>query len=45
MIEVIVILAVLYGVFHLGHAHASYRHGRAYGRRGVDLYWSSLRGP
>jgi hypothetical protein len=30
---------------HAGHAHANYRHGRAHGKRGVNLIWSSARGP
>ncbi len=39
-------MAVLaYLAFHAGHAHANYRHGRARGRRGINLYWSSVRGP
>jgi hypothetical protein len=45
MLTVIIVIAVAYGLFHLGHAHANYRHGRARGRRGVNLYWSSVRGP
>ena len=45
MITVIVLVVVGYALFHLGHSHANYRHGRAHGRRGVDLYWSSVRGP
>jgi len=31
--------------FHAGHAHSNYRHGRARGKRGINLYWSSVRGP
>lgn len=42
---IIGILAGLYLAFHGGHAHANYRHGRARGHRGVNLYWSSARGP
>ncbi len=39
-----IILAVLACLaFHAGHAHASYRHGR--GHRGINLYWSTVRGP
>jgi hypothetical protein len=40
----IVIVALFVG-HHAGHAHANLRHGRAHGKRGVNLYWSSLRGP
>jgi len=45
VIIAIVIIAVAYLFFHVGHSHANYRHGRAHGRRGVNLYWSSIRGP
>ena len=45
IITVIVIAVVLYLAFHAGHAHANYRHGRARGHRGINLYWSSARGP
>lgn len=46
MFVAIVIAAVLvYLAFHAGHAHSNYRHGRAHGKRGVSLYWSSARGP
>jgi hypothetical protein len=45
VLTIVVLLAVIYGAFHLGHAHANYRHGRAHGHRGVNLYWSSARGP
>ena len=46
MITVVAVVAVLvYLAFHAGHSHANYRHGRARGRRGIDLYWSSARGP
>lgn len=45
MTAVIIVIIVGYGLFHLGHAHANYRHGRAQGRRGVNLYWSSVGGP
>jgi hypothetical protein len=41
---IIAIVAVLVG-HHFGHAHANYRHGRAHGHRGVNLFWSSARGP
>ncbi len=37
--------ALIYLAFHAGHAHANYRHGRACGHRGINLYWSSARGP
>lgn len=42
---IIVAVVVAYLAFHGGHSHANYRHGRAHGRRGVDLFWSSARGP
>jgi hypothetical protein len=42
---ILIILALVYLAFHVGHMHSNYRHGRAHGRRGVDLYWSSVRGP
>lgn len=43
---VIVLAAVAYLAFHLGHGHANYRHHRAHGRRGVSVYWNSaMRGP
>ena len=42
---IIGIVIGLYVAFHGGHAHANYRHGRARGHRGVNLYWSSVRGP
>jgi hypothetical protein len=46
MIVLIVIVAVALLVgHHAGHAHSNYRHGRAHGRRGVNLFWSSARGP
>jgi hypothetical protein len=45
MIELIVIAVVVYLAFHLGHAHANCRHGRARGKRGVNLFWSTARGP
>ena len=40
---IIVAVVVAYLAFHGGHSHANYRHGRAHGRRGVDLFWSSAR--
>ena len=43
-IIVAVVVALLAG-HHTGHSHANYRHGRAHGKRGVDLFWSSSRGP
>jgi hypothetical protein len=45
MIAIIVIVAVAYLAFHGGHSHANYRHGRAHGRRGIHLFWSSIGGP
>jgi len=42
---VIIVLTIAYLAFHGGHAHANYRHGRARGKRGVNLFWSSARGP
>jgi hypothetical protein len=44
LVVVIVIAALVIG-HHGGHAHANYRNGRAHGKRGVDLFWSSARGP
>ncbi len=43
VIIVAVVVAIL--AHHAGHAHANYRHGRAHGKRGVNLFWSSARGP
>ena len=43
MITIAIIAVVIYLAFHLGHAHANYRHGRAHGNRGVNLFWSSAR--
>jgi hypothetical protein len=40
-----VAVVIAYLAFHLGHSLANYRHGWARGRRGVNLYWSSARGP
>jgi hypothetical protein len=45
MIAVIVLVVAGYLLFHAGHSHANYRHGRARGHRGINLYWSSARGP
>ncbi len=42
---IIVIAVVGYLAFHAGHSHANYRHARAHGKRGVNLFWSSARGP
>jgi hypothetical protein len=42
---IIVVVVVLILAHHAGHAHANYRHGRAHGKRGVNLFWSSVRGP
>ena len=44
LIVIAVIIALAAG-HHAGHAHANYRHGRAHGKRGVSLFWSSARGP
>jgi hypothetical protein len=43
----LVIIAVVVGylLFHAGHAHANYRHGRRHGRRGIGLVWYAGRGP
>ncbi len=41
----VIIVAVAVLAHHAGHAHANYRHGRAHGKLGVDLFWSSARGP
>lgn len=41
----IIILFIIYMAFHLGHSHSNYRHGKALGRRGISLYWNSIRGP
>lgn len=38
-----IILVLLHAAFHLGHAHANYRHGPTHGYRGANLYWSSAR--
>lgn len=42
---VVIVLAALVVGHHAGHAHSNYRHGRTQGKRGVDLFWSSARGP
>jgi hypothetical protein len=42
---IIVAICGAYGFFHAGHAHANYRHARARGHRGVNVFWSSARGP
>jgi len=44
LIAVLIIAALVAG-HHAGHAHANYRYYRAQGRRGIDLFWSSARGP
>jgi len=44
LIIIAVVVALVAG-YHAGHAHANYRHGRADGKRGVNIYWSSIRGP
>ena len=38
---IIIAIAALAIGHHAGHAHANYRHGRG----GINLYWSSARGP
>jgi hypothetical protein len=47
IIIIIIIVAVVVAILahHAGHAHANYRHGRARGHCGVNLFWSSARGP
>ncbi len=45
LVVVGIVIAVAYLLFHAGHAHSTYRHGRAHGHRGANLYWSSARGP
>lgn len=45
MITVLILIALVYLAFHVGHSHANYRHGRAHGRRGISLYWHVGRGP
>jgi hypothetical protein len=45
IIVIIVIIAALVLGHHADHAYANYRRGRARGRRGVNLYWSWVRGP
>lgn len=44
---IVIIVAVVVAILahHVGHAHANYGHGRARGKRGVNLFWSSARGP
>ncbi len=44
LIVIIAVAALVLG-HHAGHAHANYRYRRAHGHRGVNLYWSSARGP
>lgn len=44
-LTVLIVVGLIYLAFHAGHSHANYRHGRAHGKRGVNLYWSSVRGP
>lgn len=45
MVGLIVFLVILYAVFHLGHAHSNWRHGRKRGHRGIGLVWYAGRGP
>jgi hypothetical protein len=42
---IIAAVVVGYLLFHAGHAHANYRHGRARGRRGIGLVWYAGLGP
>lgn len=44
MLTVVIVIAVACALFHLDHAHANYRYGRARDHRGVNLFWSSTRG-
>ena len=44
-VTVLIVAALIYLAFHAGHSHANLRHGRARGKRGINLYWSSVRGP
>ena len=44
-IVILIAVVIAYVAFHAGHSHANYRHVRAPGKRGVTLYWSSVRGP
>jgi hypothetical protein len=45
VVTVIVVIVVGYLLFHLGHAHANIRHGRARGLA-PSVYWrSGMRGP
>lgn len=44
IIAVIVVIVLLYLMFHVGAGHAHYRHARAAGLR-PNFYWSSVRGP
>jgi H+/Cl- antiporter ClcA len=43
MTVVIIIIVIGYLVLHLAAGHARYAHHRRRGRRGVNLYWSSVR--
>jgi hypothetical protein len=45
IVIIIAVIAALVLGHHAGHAHANYRHARARGHRGVNLFWSSARGP
>lgn len=45
MEALVIVFVIGYLLFHAGYSHANYRHGRRYGRRGIELYWSSVRGP
>jgi hypothetical protein len=43
--HVIVLLVIGYLLFHLGHSHANYRHGKALKYSKIRLYWASGLGP
>ncbi len=43
VVIIVVITAAL--AFHSGHSVADHRHGRAHGKRGINLYWSSVIDP
>jgi hypothetical protein len=45
LIAILVIVGIIYGIFHGMHSHANYRHHRRNGSRGLRLYWSSAMGP
>jgi len=45
MIELLVIVGIIYVIFHGLHSTANYRHHRRNGMRGLRLYWCSAMGP